>query len=210
MELTFTEKTKRYVKLHTLNDFKAYKESKILDMMIDRLKDIHPKNVLELGAGLGRGSVYIFKKLFWIDTKFYLLDGDSGNKTVGGVNVGSKGVYYNSLDATKEYCNSNGLKNLVLINYEKEQLPKVKFDIVYSIISIGFHWSIDLYLKELKNKLNPGALLLFQTRSLESKNKQLSNWAKSEIEKVKKYKEYKIIGYDCKVDDICLLILEKV
>ena len=120
---------------------------------------------MELGAGIGRASVNFFLKFILDSTKFYLLDGDSGDKQIAGLNPVTKKDFYNSIEMTECYCKSNNLTNYELINIEKDSIPDVQLDLVYSLASIGFHWHLNLYLEQLIDYTKSGTLLLFQIRN---------------------------------------------
>lgn len=189
MKLIFPEVVKRYVELQTNSAFEMYYKDPVMDLMYNYIKDIHPNNVLDLGSGIGRASVNFFKKFNWKFTKFYLLDGNSGNKQVAGLNPSSNNDFYNSVKSVKHYCEANGLTNYELINIEKDVIPAVKFDLVYSLACIGFHWHFNIYLENLISHTDSGSLLLFQLR-----NK--SEWIKESINYIKSLGAYEVVSVD--------------
>lgn len=211
MNIVFSKETEKYAKMQNSGNLNCYEESEILDLICEKIKDKEPRNVLELGSGIGRGTLYIYKKIGWENTHFYLLD-SNGEKIKGGISNSKKNFFYNSTKAAKLFCKDNGLKKFTVIDIEKEEMPDVKFDIVFSVISIGFHWSVDKYLDKLVDKLHKDSLLLFQTRSIYNKNKKTANWAQSEIRKIKEHNSYEFINYQGGKDkeiDRYLLIFKK-
>jgi len=161
-----------------------------MDLMYRYLENIFPNIVLDLGSGIGRASVNFFKKFNWKSTKFYLLDGNSGKKQIHGLNPNSNCDFYNSMKVTKNYCEANGLFNYELINIEKDNIPDVKFNIIYSLASIGFHWNFNIYLEKLINHTDKGTLLLFQIRND-------IQWINSSIGYIKSLNVYEILAMDC-------------
>lgn len=133
------------------------------------LKHINPINSLEIGAGIGRGSVFFFKYFGWENTNFYLLDGDSGKIKHIGVRENEKDGFYSSKKAAEGFCRANGMVNMKYLNAEDDDWESiaVMFDVVYSFLSIGFHWPISLYLNKIYKMLNKDALLIFGIRSKE-------------------------------------------
>jgi SAM-dependent methyltransferase len=159
----------KYAELQCNNDLAAYENCPELESVKDILKKQKPKNVLEIGAGLGRVSVFLNNWLNWKTTNFYLLDGNSGNTQIAGMHETLRKDYYNSIEATKVFCTINGIKedHLFLIDAEKswKATLDVKFDLCYSFKSMGFHWPITPYLVDLYQFMNPGAYLIFEMRS---------------------------------------------
>jgi hypothetical protein len=75
--------------------------------------------------------------------------------------------FYNTVRATLAFCRANKLTNLSYINLEHETLASIgePIDLVYSFLSIGFHWPLSFYLDELHPLCRRGALLMFGVRN---------------------------------------------
>ena len=167
----FPEGALEYVKLHCNMDVDQYHNPPELESVKKYFENSSPKNVLELGCGLGRSSVG-FHRTFssWRRTHFYLLDGDSGKKQICSVNYESYKSFYNKLELTEEFCLSNGIpmEQIHILNAEKleifSSIKDIKFDFVYSFLSIGFHWPVGLYLKKLLSHLHSSSILCFGIR----------------------------------------------
>lgn len=171
IDIKFPENVKKYIELQCNGALFKYEDLPELSNIKDELSSLSPKNVLEIGAGIGRASVYLFKYFDWNDTGFYLLDGDSGNKQVNGTNYESKDSFYNSISATREFCLANSMNSFYTLNAENNDWLSldVKFDLVYSFLAIGFHWPINIYLDIIYGMLTSGALLIFGTRANDKK-----------------------------------------
>jgi SAM-dependent methyltransferase len=189
--VVFPKNVEKYVKLQHNDKYVRYSKDPMTELMDKYINKLQPKKVLELGSGIGRASVYFFKKYNWTDTVFYLVDGDSGEEQISSVNYNSSEDFYNSMKATKEFCEANGLFKYILVNVERDEIPKEKFDLVYSTYAIGFHWPVSLYLEKIQDKLEHGSLLLFIIRG-----KQVIEWNKHQIDYIKTLPCYDIVSID--------------
>lgn len=129
-----------------------------------------PRRVLEIGAGLGRVSVYFREKMGWDRTEFYLLDGDRGTEQVAGVHDRTHpDHFYNSHEAARKFCAANGIAGVDLHTMDAEvdwwRGLAEKFDLAYSFKAIGYHWPAGGYLSILRSVMGPGGVVLLQTRS---------------------------------------------
>jgi len=170
----FPEGALKYVDLHCNMDVLQYHNPPEVEVVKKYFETSSPKNVLELGCGLGRSSVGFYKRFpLWKQTHFYLLDGNSGDKQICNVNYESQS-FYNDLKLTKEFCLLNGIpaEQIHILDAEKlevfSSIPNIEFDFVYSFLSIGFHWPITMYLKKLLPHLHSGSILCFGIRPKKS------------------------------------------
>lgn len=205
--MNFPETVKKYVEVQC-NGEEAYADHEMVDKILSYCPS--PLTILELGCGLGRGSVLMNQRLRYYP-KFYLLDGDKNEKDqVCGLNHTSHTDFYNSLAATRIFCEANGLNDFVILDAEKDwrrDLPK--FDLVFSLLSIGFHWPINLYLDSVYPYLLDEAKLVFQIRRTSDKDPALLEWVDWNYEQVKSVPldKYKLISIDFGKEAV--LILEK-
>jgi hypothetical protein len=115
-----------------------------------------PNSILDIGAGIGRSSVYFKNVAKLDDTKFYLADfsgKDFDKSKPCGQHSNAKPIPYNDLDLTRSFCKNNGMdmSNVNIIDLETNELDKVgKVDIIYSFHCIGYHWSIEEAFKKYK------------------------------------------------------------
>jgi len=171
----FPEGSIEYVKLHCNMDIFQYHDPPEIKVVKKYFENFSPENVIELGCGLGRSTVGFYKAFpSWKNTQFYLLDGNSGKKQICQTHYKSSDSFYNDLKLTKEFCLANGIlsERIHILNAEKPNpflfIGDVKFDFVYSFLSIGFHWPISLYLKKLLQYLHSGSILCFGIRPMTS------------------------------------------
>jgi len=161
VDIVFPEACELYVDLQCNNSVKDYTDCAEVQPFMDRLSKLCPQNVLEIGAGIGRVSVYLRNALAWCDTHFWLMDGDTGTEQVAGISYELKDDFYNSFVATNAFCTANNIseERLTLIDAAKDEWPQVKFDLCYSFKAIGFHWPINEYLLRVYPYMKKGALL---------------------------------------------------
>lgn len=163
IDIIFPESTKKYVALQANSDTIIYHQPPYFSVVESSVRGLDPAVCLELGAGIGRMSVYFRNKFGWKDTFFYLQDGDSGDVQYGGIRDHNQDEFYNSFTATQEFCEANGVKHFETVKSPAQVSKPVEF--CYSFAAIGFHWHIDLYLDQLPAVLAPGAHLLFELKA---------------------------------------------
>lgn len=179
VDIKFLPEINKYINLQCNGDMSLYTEFPELKHIDDYLKDMQPQNVLDIGSGIGRASVYFFRKYGWDKTVFNLLDGNTGNRQVDGVRS-KDGEFYNSFFIANMFCNSNDLYNVKMWNAPQNmwRYNLKDIDFAYSFLAIGFHWPLDFYLKKIYSVLSKNALIIFGMRGTEKKewvNKQILN-----------------------------------
>jgi SAM-dependent methyltransferase len=182
MNIIFPNSVRECVKMQTDNNWSLYTDMPEAYHVDKYLKTLSPRTVLDLGCGVGRASVYFFKKYKWYKTEFYLADGNTCTRRFKGKRK-NKGEYYNLESATIDFCRANGLTGFRFYNLEDSDLYHniKKFDLVYSFLSIGFHWPLSMYLDDLYNTCRPGAYCIFGIRNDEWINPQIDEIDKSKF-----------------------------
>ncbi len=200
-KIVFPPSANKYVELQCNDNYGKFADCPELQPFMAFICNTRPANVLDIGCGLGRNSVYLFKELNWSTTTFHLLDGDSGEMQYGGCyEAVSKEHCYNSMAATKEFCTVNGIteKHLRLLNVQDTQIPieENSIDIAYSIKAIGWHWPINKYLDWVYEFMQNGALLFFEIRHNfyppDNRQRVPRHWSQKQVEAVDSNK-YKVL-----------------
>lgn len=122
-----------------------------------------PGTVLELGCGLGRGSIYL-NHLLANDARFILADRDGRTSNSGAFNP-KEDEFYNDFVLTADFCRLNGLLNFRLFDTEVDDwatLPKA--DLIFSLCSFGMHVSIERYMERLIRCSTPETTMIFGVR----------------------------------------------
>lgn len=205
MDIKFPDKIKKYIELQCNGDLSLYNDFPELINIKDILNTLNPNKTLDIGSGIGRASMFLFKYFNWADTQFLLLDGDSGDKQLAGIRQDTD-AFYNSLEATKLFCESNGLKNYKTYNAEENKyLEEFNIDLVFSFLAIGFHWGVNIYLDKIYNNLSVACILIFGIRGIEAKE-----WVDKQVKSINK--KYEIVKYILKPTSSreSILILKKI
>ena len=75
------------------------------------------------------------------------------------------GAGYNSLSMAKSFLIDNSINcEVETINPTNTELPSEKFSLLFSILSMGFHYPIREYLTYMKNKSEDSAVIVFDCR----------------------------------------------
>ena len=199
INVIFPEIVLPYVAMQANDDLHIYENPPYISAVDEFLITLSPKYCLELGAGIGRMSLYFYKRFNWTNTHYYLQDGNSGIVQYGGIRSSKTNDFYNSFEATEAFCKANGLTNITIV--EDVQAIKNSIDFLYSFAAIGFHWDIDLYLDKVLPVLNKNAKLLFEIRApLERSHpandilrKEYQAFYESQINYAKAHPHYQVI-----------------
>ncbi len=124
----------------------------------------NPKTVLEVGSGLGRGSIFLNHLLKDDSIQYILADRTGYTENKGSYNP-EEDEFYNDLELTEDFCKINGIKNIRTFDTEKDDwttLPKADF--IFSLCSFGMHVSISRYIDRLISVANPTSTMVFGVR----------------------------------------------
>ena len=119
---------------------------------------------LSIGGGLGGLELMINKK--FDNRNYYFIERNFISKKVkygwGGM---TNSEAYNDLNLQKTFLETNGLKNeqINIYDYDKDDLPNIKFDLVISLLSLDYHYDFDIYINYLKKISKPNTKIIFDT-----------------------------------------------
>lgn len=193
VDVVFPSEVEKYMILQCNNDKIVYTNAPEVKHLEQEL-NFQPKNVLEIGGGIGRVSVYFRNRFNWQDTNFYMLDGNYGEKQICPVDGSETKAFYNSFDATMHFMTVNGIKDeqIKLLDANTDKWMDdvdIQFDLIYSFLSIGFHWDINLYTDKLLRFCKKDTLIIFGMRGTDRGNE----FAEKQIEEIKQENKYEII-----------------
>ena len=131
---------------------------------IEKLINKEDNLFLSIGGGLGGLELMINKK--FDNRNYYFIERNFISKKVkygwGGM---TNSEAYNDLNLQKNFLETNGLKNeqINIYDYDKDDLPNIKFDLVISLLSLDYHYDFDIYINYLKKISKPNTRIIFDT-----------------------------------------------
>lgn len=123
-----------------------------------------PKTVIEVGCGLGRGSIYLNQLLKDDSVEYFLCDRTGYTENTGAYDPPND-EFYNDLKLTESFCRLNGIKNVTTFDTEQDDwstLPQADF--LFSLCSFGMHVHIERYIERLISVVKPTSTMVFGTR----------------------------------------------
>jgi len=126
-------------------------------------------NILDIGCGLGLINIALYQH-YDKNVNLHLLDKTnsiSKDTSIRGFN--KEYVFYNSMDATTETLTDNGVDLNSINSYEVSDksindLKQCKFDLIISLLSCGWHYSVETYLDLIKDTLTENGVLILDIR----------------------------------------------
>lgn len=135
-----------------------------------------PNRILELGAGLGRGSIYLNHVFQNPSLAWVLADRDGSSEENTGAFEPKEDEYYCDFKATKSFCKLNGLDKIRLFDTEKEDWRQLgKFSLIFSFCSFGMHVPIERYIDRIVELCKEDTVLIFGTRHRGYNDKSFSD-----------------------------------
>jgi len=127
-----------------------------------------PKNILDIGCGYARESEYFQKEY---GTDLWLLDGDfnSTKDKHRQVKYGTAETFafYNKVETLLESYNSRGMK-YTFVDATNINIPaNVKFDLIYSGLSCGFHYPANTYKDLVLKHSHKNTKVVFDLRNVQ-------------------------------------------
>ena len=136
-----------------------YQEFEAIESAIDPVN----KDLLSIGGGLG-GLELIINTKFNVKS-FTFIERNYVSKKVkyGWDNKNSEA--YNDLNIQNFFLIKNGMQSskFSIFDYDNDQLPNGKFDIVISLFSMDYHFDFNIYLEYLKKNTHNKTRVIFDT-----------------------------------------------
>lgn len=125
--------------------------------------------ILDIGCGLGAVNVPIHNHYHNDpNLRFYLLDKTAVAPSISYGYRESRNEFYNSLDLARTILSRNGIpdRNIFTLDADENHTIDVpeQVDLVFSLISWGFHYPMSTYLERVHQILKPGGRLIVDVR----------------------------------------------
>jgi len=138
----------------------------------DMIKSYLPEtvsNILDIGCGLGLIDIAL-NEHYNGRINLHLLDKTNEiaeNTSVRGFN--EQYIFYNSMEGTRKTLVDNGVNSEKLFTYEVsesslQEIQSNKFDVIISLLSCGWHYSIENYIDLIKKSLNKDGVVILDIR----------------------------------------------
>ena len=158
---------------------------------IEKFIDVRDKSILSIGGGIGGLELIINQKQK--DKEFFFIERNYISKKVkygwGGM---ANNEAYNNLEVQKEFLKMNGMKEnqINIFDYDNDDLPEIKFDLIISLLSLDYHYDFNIYIEYLKKVSKSDTKIIFDTIRADEFRKIFKNVEviKSEINTVHKSK----------------------
>jgi SAM-dependent methyltransferase len=149
--------------------------------VLDAYLKMPPTTILDIGCGLAWESRMFNEKY---ETKLWLIDGDVTNNNLKDStatdvtyhNSPNGFLYYNSLSRLDFELKKLGTKDYTLLDCNKLEIPDMKFDLITSWLSCGFHYPVSTYAEIIKKHSHKDTRVVFDLRlNIKTKEIQLED-----------------------------------
>jgi hypothetical protein len=124
--------------------------------------DFSNKKILSIGSGMCGLELVINSKNK--NNKFTIIEKNYVSKKVryGWDEKNIEG--YNNLNLLKKFMLKNGMKNnFKIYDFDRDNLPFGKFDLIISLYSLDYHYDFKIYLNFFKKVVNKDTIFIFDT-----------------------------------------------
>ena len=125
--------------------------------------DLHNKDLLSIGGGLG-GLELVINKNFNVKS-FTFIEKNYVSKKVKYGWDNKNNEAYNDISMQRNFLTKNEMESsrFTIFDYDNDQLPKGKFDIIISLFSLDYHYDFKVYLEYLRNNTHKESKIIFDT-----------------------------------------------
>lgn len=143
-----------------------YIENKIrLFEQIDAYVGRPVQRILDIGCGFAKTSELFQKKY---GTELYLLESDIGNspgKRIGKWGTAESFQWYLPIETLQQAWQSQGMTYTLVDGADPQISQDVKFDLVYSWLSCGFHYPVTTYKALIQQHIDKDTMIIVDFRN---------------------------------------------
>lgn len=124
-----------------------------------------PKRVLDIGCGYAKISQWFQQKY---NSDLWLLDGDiadSPGKRIGKYGTVDSFQFYLTADRLRQQWDTEGMRYNFVDAANIHIDPAVKFDLVYSWVSCGFHYPVSVYRDLIQRHTDENSVIVMEFRA---------------------------------------------
>ena len=131
---------------------------------IKKFIDTNDKSFLSIGGGIG-GLEVIINQSFKNNNYYFIERNYVSKKVKYGWGGTINNEAYNDLKLQKDCLKMNEMHEdqINIFDYDKNNLPEKKFDIIISLLSLDYHYDFKIYLNYLKKVSNMNTKIIFDT-----------------------------------------------
>ena len=121
------------------------------------------QNILSVGAGVGGLEILILQNN--LNTKVSFVEKNYISKKIVYGWDKNNNEAYNSLNLMDKFLFDNNIKKetFQIFDFDEDELPKEKFDVIISLYSLDFHYDFELYRKYFQQVSNQETVIIFDT-----------------------------------------------
>ena len=141
---------------------------KYYKLMQNEYKKIHNylkpgQNILSVGAGVGGLEILILQNN--LNTKVSFVEKNYISKKIVYGWDKNNNEAYNSLNLMDKFLVDNNVKKetFQIFDFDEDELPKEKFDVIISLYSLDFHYDFELYRKYFQQVSTQETVIIFDT-----------------------------------------------
>lgn len=136
------------------------------------------KKIVDIGCGHALIDLFMWEKYH---CDIHLVDIESTNTHHHGYK--DSGAGYASLQAAKNYLVANGVpaEKIKITNPKVSTLVEKDCDLIFSLLSCGFHYPAATYAEFVASSLRPGGVFLFDLRKKSDQDDYLKSFARYDV-----------------------------
>ena len=135
--------------------------------LVDNYIDFQPKTILDIGCGFARES-QLFQEKY--SSNLFLLDGNYNQSTDKNRDISygpsDNFMFYNHVNELKYHWDSQNMKYTFVNGNDPFIRNSVKFDLIYSFLSCGFHYPASTYKDLILKHSTPDTVIIMDIRHI--------------------------------------------